>query len=130
MNEDLSTQSSQHKALASLQSIPRDLEGPVFTAPWQAEIFAITLSLHEQDVFKWSEWADILSTKIKEAQDQGDPDMGDTYYHHWLAALEQMIINKDIGENGQLRQLYNAWDEAAQSTPHGQAIELDQVNIP
>lgn len=123
-----STSSTQGDALVSVPSIPRDQEGPVFSAPWQAEVFAITLSLHEQDVFKWSEWADMLSTKIKEAQDLGDPDLGDTYYHHWLTALEQMIINKNIGANGQLRQLYNAWDEAAQSTPHGQAIELAQAD--
>ena len=127
MNEDISIQSSQ---LYALTSIPGGQEGQVFTAPWQAEIFAITLSLHEQGVFKWGEWAEILGTKIREAQNQGDPDIGDTYYNHWLAALEQMIVNKGIDQNDQLRQLYIAWDDAARSTPHGQAIELGHTNMP
>lgn len=126
MTNDISAPRSQHEALNALPSIPKDDEGPVFTAPWQAEIFAITLSLYEQDVFKWTEWAELLSNKIKEAQDLGDPDLGDTYYHHWLGALEQMIISKGIDENDQLLELYNAWDLAAQSTPHGQAIELSK----
>jgi len=130
MKDNFSSSTASTDALASVSSIPRDNEGPVFTAPWQAEVFAITLSLHEQKLFKWTEWAEVLSAKIKEAQERGDPDLGDTYYHHWLAALEHMIVSKGIGEQRQLQLLYNAWDKAAHSTPHGQPIELGKADIP
>ena len=50
--------------LDSLPGLPRDADGPVFEAPWQAHAFAMTLSLHERGVFTWSEWASALSEQI------------------------------------------------------------------
>jgi len=110
--------------LQTLPTIPGDNDGPVFKEPWQAEIFAMTLTLYERGVFSWSEWADQLSRSIKSAQDDGDPDLGDTYYLHWLDALEKIIISKGIGAAEQLNTLYAEWENAANTTPHGQTIEL------
>ena len=110
--------------LSNLPGIPRDENEPVFREPWQAEVFAIVLSLHEQKLFAWTEWADMLSEQISQAQQQGDADTGDTYYNHWLAALEQLLVLKGIGSKAQLSDLYNRWDKAAQNTRHGQAIVL------
>ena len=113
--------------LQAVPSIPKDDEGPVFSEPWEAEVFAMTLSMHEQGVFTWKEWAAMLSNSIRKAQQQGDPDLGDTYYSHWLTALEHMIVQKRIGSRSQLDQLRNEWDHAARSTPHGQPIELPRL---
>jgi len=33
----------------------------------------------------------MLCEKIKNAQAAGEPDTGETYYHHWLVTLEQMV---------------------------------------
>ncbi|MFT4728093.1 MAG: nitrile hydratase accessory protein [Granulosicoccus sp.] len=115
--------------LHSLPSIPRDNEGPVFNEPWQAEIFAMTLSLHAKGVFSWPEWADQLTQSIQSAQDNGDPDLGDTYYLHWLDALEKIVVTKGISAAGQLGALYSEWENAASTTPHGQTIELPQRSI-
>jgi nitrile hydratase accessory protein len=112
--------------LQSLPSIPRDDDGPVFNEPWQAEIFAMTLSLYEKRVFSWPEWADQLNLSIQSAQDSGDPDLGNTYYLHWLDALEKIVVTKGIGATSQLNELYYEWETAASTTPHGQAIELPQ----
>lgn len=78
--------------LESLPGIPLDDEGPVFRAPWEAQVFAITISLHEQGVFSWSEWTEQLAGAIARAQQHGDCDLGDTYYEHWLDALEQQLL--------------------------------------
>ena len=110
----------------AIPSIPKDDEGPVFSDPWEAEVFAMTLSMHEQGVFTWKEWAAMLSDSIRQAQQQCDPDLGDTYYSHWLTALEHMIVQKRIGSRSQLDQLRNAWDHAARKTPHGQPIEISR----
>jgi len=118
------TKAATSALLHSLPSIPRDDEGPVFNEPWQAEIFAMTLSLYERGVFSWSEWADQLTQSIKSAQDGGDPDLGDTYYSHWLDALEKIVVSKGIGAADQLNTLYCEWETAASTTPHGQTIEL------
>src|SRR5215472_12923360 len=79
---------------ALLPDQPRNDAGPVFRAPWEAQAFAMAVALHEQGLFTWSEWARVLALQIAEAQAAGDADLGDTYYHHWLAALEKIVAAK------------------------------------
>ena len=107
-----------------LPELPRDDSGPVFGAPWQAQAFALALALHERGVFTWPEWAAALTDAIRRAQAQGDPDHGDTYYRHWLDALEQLVISKGLADAGRLHALEHAWEAAAARTPHGLPIEL------
>ena len=105
-------------------SIPRNDEGPVFREPWEAQAFAMTLALYDRGLFVWPEWAAILGDEIKKAQAGGDPDTGETYYRHWLAALERIVAEKGVTDASTLRKYYDAWDHAADRTPHGKAIEL------
>lgn len=112
---------------ALLESVPmqlRDAEGPVFLEPWQAQIFATTVALHERGVFTWPEWAAALAAEIKAAQAAGDRDLGDTYYNHWLAALERLVLAKGISSEKALADCAASWDRAARATPHGMPIEL------
>ncbi len=62
----------------------------------EAQAFAMTLRLYQQDLFTWPEWAETLTAEIRRAQEEGDPDRGDTYYHHWLAALERIVEKKGL----------------------------------
>jgi nitrile hydratase accessory protein len=112
------------RATRAVPSIPCDAEGPVFREPWEAQAFAMALALHERGVFTWSEWADTLSGEIKRAQAAGDPDTGETYYRHWLAALERLIAVKGVTTSETLHRYRDAWDHAADRTPHGAPIEL------
>ena len=82
------------------------------------------MSLHERGVFTWPEWAATLSAEIKRAQAAGDPDTGETYYRHWLAALERLVEEKGIVSAALRARYVEAWDHAADRTPHGQPIEL------
>jgi nitrile hydratase accessory protein len=115
---------SRPDLLASLPSIPCDAEGPVFREPWEAQAFAMTVALHERGVFGWTEWAAALAGEIKSAQAEGDPDTGETYYRHWLAALEKLVAAKSLASNAELAVRRDQWDRAARATPHGQPIEL------
>ena len=108
----------------ALPGQPRDDDGPVFRAPWEAQAFAMTIALHEQGLFKWSEWAQTLAEQIAAAQAAGDADLGDTYYRHWLAALEALIALKGASSVEELIRYQRAWDHAADRTPHGLRIEL------
>jgi nitrile hydratase accessory protein len=112
------------RATHAVPSIPCDAEGPVFREPWEAQAFAMALALHERGVFTWNEWADTLSAEIKRAQAAGDPDTGETYYRHWLAALERLIAAKGVTTSETLHRYRDAWDHAADRTPHGAPIEL------
>jgi nitrile hydratase accessory protein len=107
----------QHRALELA-------DAPAFREPWQAHAFALAVKLHERGVFTWREWADALSRQIAAAQASGDPDLGDTYYHHWLAALEALLAAKGAASREELQRTAAAWDHAADRTPHGQPIEL------
>jgi nitrile hydratase accessory protein len=112
------------RATDAVASIPRDAEGPVFREPWEAQAFAMALALHERGLFTWSEWAATLADEIKRAQAAGDPDTGATYYRHWLNALERIVAAKGITSSDTLLRYREAWDHAADRTPHGQPIEL------
>ncbi|HEY0302006.1 MAG TPA: nitrile hydratase accessory protein, partial [Rhizomicrobium sp.] len=84
----------------------------------------MTLALHERKLFTWPEWAATLSDEIKKAQAAGDPDTGETYYTHWLAALETIVADKGVASMASLHRTRDAWDHACDRTPHGQPIEL------
>jgi nitrile hydratase accessory protein len=104
--------------------IPHDAACPVFREPWEAQAFAMTLALHERGLFTWKEWADALAIEIGRAQAGGDPDTGETYYQHWLAALEQLVAQKGVATRDTLTRYRDAWDRACERTPHGMPIEL------
>ena len=60
----------------------RKAERP-FSAPWEAQVFALAVKLSEAGVFTWSEWTKTLGAELS-AQPQRP------YYESWLAALERI----------------------------------------
>ena len=112
------------RATEAVPSIPRDAQGPVFREPWEAQAFALALSLHERGVFSWKEWAAALGEEIKKAQAAGDPDTGETYYRHWLAAHERLVAAKGLADAKSQARTRDAWQRACERTPHGIPIAL------
>jgi nitrile hydratase accessory protein len=104
--------------------IPPQSEGPLFREPWEAQAFALVLSLNERGLFTWKEWAATLGEEIRKAQAAGDPDTGETYYRHWLAALERLVAAKGLADAQTLARSHKAWRRASARTPHGTPIEL------
>jgi nitrile hydratase accessory protein len=97
---------------------------PVFREPWEAQAFAMAVTLHQQGLFTWPEWAQALAEQMASAQARGEADRGDTYYHHWLAALEKLVASKAGSSMEELARYRHAWHHAAERTPHGQPIDL------
>ena len=112
------------RATEAVPGIPCNAEGPVFREPWEAQAFAMALVLHERGLFTWHEWAATLAEEIKRAQAAGDPDTGETYYRHWLATLETLVAAKGVTTSDLLHRYRDAWDHAADRTPHDTPIEL------
>ena len=123
------TDAAAARATGALPGIPQDGDGPVFREPWEAQAFAMALALHERGLFSWNEWAAALAEEIKRAQQGGDPDTGETYYRHWLATLEKLIAAKGVATAETLHRYRDAWDHAADRTPHGSPIELKQKDF-
>jgi nitrile hydratase accessory protein len=111
-------------AIHDLPALPRDEGGPVFQEPWEAHAFALAVRLSESGCFSWSEWAAILGQEIRVAQERGDPDLGHSYYHHWLNALERLCAEKGLVSGTDLNRRKQQWRRAYLHTPHGQPIEL------
>ena len=109
---------------ASSPRLPRDAAGPVFAEPWQAQVFALAVRLSAQGHFTWTEWAAALAAQLKAASDRGEPDDGSRYYEHWLAALETLVIEKQLTEAAALLERKEAWADAYRHTPHGQPVTL------
>jgi nitrile hydratase accessory protein len=61
-------------------------------------VFSLVVQLGDRGFYSWTEWADTLGAVIREAQAGGDPDLGDTYYEHWMKALERLMRAKGIGD--------------------------------
>jgi nitrile hydratase accessory protein len=110
--------------LQEVPGIPCEGEAPVFGAPWQAQAFAMTVALHQRGLFTWPEWAQALAARIRNEPARDGEDAGDAYYRQWLAALEDMVSARGASDPAELARYRQAWDHAADRTPHGQPIEL------
>jgi len=109
-------------ALTAVAPLPCDATGPVFAEPWQAQAFAMVVALHERGVFTWSEWADVFSAELREHQAVDD---GSRYYEYWLEALEHILIAKGQTSHATVDDLAASWARAAEATPHGKPIALE-----
>ncbi|MEW9804968.1 nitrile hydratase accessory protein [Mesorhizobium marinum] len=106
----------------SRHETPPGADAPVFSEPWQAQAFALTVALHDRGLFSWSEWAEALSSEVKKPDAAAD---GHDYYEHWLAALEKLLASKGAAAGPEVDAMAAAWERAAHATPHGQPIRLE-----
>lgn len=97
---------------------------PTFAEPWQAQAFALANALIDKGFFTAEEWAQALGAEIRRAQAAGDPDTGETYYNHWLKALERLSAEKGLATGTEVDERAEEWRNAYLCTPHGQAVAL------
>lgn len=90
---------------------------PIFSEPWEANAFALTVALFEKGHFTWDEWAKNLSSELEDQPDR-------PYFKSWLAALENLIGEKRLSDEKSIAKREQAWHAAAARTPHGEPIEL------
>lgn len=107
----------------------RENEGNAFRDVWEAKAFAMGNLLIKSGFMSQKEWVDVFSEEILAAQANGDPDRGDTYYNHWMNALERIMIEREITDRGTLEETQELWDLAIKNTPHGVALSLDNAYL-
>ncbi len=123
---------------SDLPGLSSDGDEPVFANPWQAQIFALVVGLHQRGCFSWGEWTEILSTEIAAASANGENDNnnankvesgpGDAYYRMWVIALERLLMNKTIANWGDIQNRVNAWRNAYLITSHGSPVTLSRAD--
>lgn len=85
-----------------------------FTAPWQAQLFAMTVALNEAGAFPWSDWTELLGAELRRTDD---------YWQAWDAALEAVLARLGIAP-AEVAALAERWQAAAAATPHGRPVLL------
>ena len=71
-------------------------DSPVFAASWEAEAFALAVTLSSQGLYSWNEWTETLGDELVQAAGDSETPDGPGYYLHWLAALERIAVAKGI----------------------------------
>lgn len=100
------------------------MDEPVFSEPWHAQLFAVTVHLSETGVFGWPDWTACFGKVLKEHGVSKELDGGDDYFIAWLDALERMLSDTSTAHGPEIEALVAAWRQAYLSTPHGQPVRL------
>ena len=91
-----------------------------FDAPWQAQLFALTVALNEAGHFTWTEWAARFGPRVQAVE-------ASHYWEVWSEALTALLEERGIAEAAEVRALSERWQEAARATPHGVPIRLSSA---
>ena len=97
---------------------------PVFAEPWQAQAFALAVSLIEAGQISWQDWSNTLGDEISLAAQRGIAEDGSGYYELWLNALERLVDSSGLASARDLAELKKAWHRAYESTPHGEPVSI------
>jgi nitrile hydratase accessory protein len=95
-----------------------------FPEPWAAKVFAMTVHLCETGVISWNDWTEGLSAKLHEPSRRPD---GTDYYDCWTEALCDFLVERRIVEGSDILLLQERWQKAAEKTPHGEPILLENA---
>lgn len=132
--------------------LPDAVPQPVFSAPWHAQLFALTVHLNESGLFSWPDWtarfgATLARHGLARAQEEardgardgieveaekgtqygaqhGGLDGGDDYFAAWLETLETLLAEGGTAPTAEVETLRAAWETAYLSTPHGDPVRL------
>lgn len=86
-------QAAGPRAMQDPGALPRQNGELVFQAPWEGRAFGAAVALYDTGLYPWREFADRLIAEIAAEGAAGGPE---TYYERWVAALEQLLLDKGI----------------------------------
>jgi nitrile hydratase accessory protein len=90
----------------------------VFAEPWEGRAFGMAVTLHEAGMFSWDEFRAALVSHIAAGRDTRSGDHGSSYYHHWLAALEETLAGARIVSAREVSQRGSALSRRAAGHDH------------
>ncbi len=100
-------------------------EPPVFSEPWHAQVFALTVHLHDRGAFAWPDWTARFGATLARHGLSESLDGGDDYFNAWLDTLESVLAERQMAEAALVQQMRDAWEAAYLRTPHGEPVRLD-----
>ena len=106
-------------------TFPTDAPDPVFSEPWHAQLFALTVKLNEDGHFAWPDWAARFAETLKAHGLHKELDGGDDYFSAWLVTLEALLAETGQAGPEETARMKTAWEAAYLSTPHGAPVRLN-----
>ncbi len=73
----------------------------VFREPWEGRAFGLAMALEEDGVFAWEAFRGQLIAEIGDA-DRLPPEGRPHYYESWLAALAQVLVDRNVLTSGEI----------------------------
>lgn len=102
---------------------PGPPEPAPFDAPWQAQLFAMTVALCDAGAFTWPEWTETFGPLVRDTPETH-------YYDAWSDALVILLEVKGLARSDEIGATARHWQAAARATPHGSPITLDAAPAP
>ncbi|MEM6826112.1 MAG: nitrile hydratase accessory protein [Pseudomonadota bacterium] len=90
-----------------------------FDAPWQAQLFALTVALNEAEHITWTEWTAAFGPRVQMVGPEA-------YWDAWAQTLVCMLQDLEIAQASDIAELAARWKSAARATPHGMPIFLQE----
>ena len=97
---------------------------PVFSEPWHAQLFALTVHLNETGHFAWPDWAARFGETLRRHGLSKELDGGDDYFTAWLETLESVLAESGGAGVEEAAGTVEAWRQAYLTTPHGAPVHL------
>lgn len=97
---------------------------PVFTEPWHAQVFALTVHLNETGHFDWPDWAARFGATLARHGLTRELDGGDDYFTAWLETLEGFLDEAGQADARDVQRIRDGWEKAYLTTPHGDPVRL------
>jgi nitrile hydratase accessory protein len=85
------------REIANMQgttALPRKNGELIFSEPWEGRVFGMTITLHGEGTYPWEEFRHRLIAEVNSTACKSGP--VPDYYEHWLAAFEQLLLEKGI----------------------------------
>lgn len=90
--------------LQHAMKLPRDNGELIFHSPWESRVFAMAVLLCEKGEYAWKTFNEQFAKFIGDAEMHNpNKEAVSAYYHHWMQALEKMLLEKEILVKEQLQ---------------------------
>jgi nitrile hydratase accessory protein len=91
-------------ALQHALPLPRDNGALIFHSPWESRVFAMAVLLCEKGEYAWKTFNEQFAKCIGDAEmHHPEKEAVSAYYHHWMQALEKVLLEKEILVKEQLQ---------------------------
>ncbi len=90
----------------------------VFEMPWQGRIFGMATSLAEQGVYAWDDFRQRLIDRVAAWEANAPEGAPYHYYDRFLEALEDVLVERELVQSGELCDRVQAFAEHPHAHDH------------